>query len=36
MGNLAKVLHEEKVVVYMFNNTFFLAQACVKGAVLRA
>ena len=36
MNNLSKTLKDEKVVIYMFNNYFVLAQACVKGSVLRA
>lgn len=36
MSNLSKTLKDEKVVVYMFNNFYILAQACVKGSVLRA
>jgi len=36
MNNLSKTLKDEKLVVYMFNNYYILAQACVKGSVLRA
>ena len=36
MNILSKTLNDEKVVVYMFNNYFIMAQACVKGSVLRA
>jgi hypothetical protein len=36
MNNLTRVIKEDKVTVYMFNNLFVLAQACVKGSLLRA
>jgi len=36
MNKLSKGMNDEKVVVYMFPNFFLLAQACVKGSVLRA
>jgi hypothetical protein len=36
MSNLFKILKDEKVVVYIFNSYYILAQACVKGSVLRA
>jgi len=36
MNNLSKILKDEKLVVYMFSNFYILAQACVKGSVLRA
>lgn len=36
MNNLLKVINEDKITVFMFSNLFILAQACVKGSVLRA
>lgn len=36
MNNLRKIIKDDKITVYLFNNLFVLAQACVKGSVLRA
>jgi len=36
MNSLSDVVKNDKITVYMFSNLFILAQACVKGSVLRA
>jgi hypothetical protein len=36
LNALQKTIKDDKITVFMFNSVFVLAQACVKGSVLRA
>lgn len=36
MFNLADVVKQDKITVFMFSGLFVLSQVAVKGAVLRA